>query len=375
MTKRIYLDNNASAPLDPRIADFLVHLLSTLQGNPSSSHSFGQKIRGAIAQTRHSIATFLGVKPSELTFTSGGTASVNTIMRGIASTAGSGHLITSSVEHSCVFETAKFLESSGFQVTFLKPGSWGAITPEAVAEAIRPDTKMIALMAANNETGVKTDINAIAAIAHSKGIPFFVDAVAVLGKETLVMHPGVTAMAFSGHKIHAPQGIGLSYIRAGTKIPSLLKGGGQEMGRRGGTENVIGILCLGKAFELLSIEQLESISRMEALRNRFEEKLGAVLSVMINGEGPRIANVSNLSFEGVDGETLLMALDGAGIAASHGSACASGSLEPSRVLTNMGLPLKRVRSSIRFSLGHQTTEADIDSACNTIISIVHRLKH
>lgn len=366
---RIYLDNNASTPLDPRVADFLVQTLPYLQGNPSSIHQPGQAVKGMITKARASIASYLHVKPQEVVFTSGGTESINMGIRGLIGQP-PGHIITSSVEHACTIGSCKLLEQQGFDVTFLPAGSYGAVLPEAVRQAIRPDTRLIALMAVNNETGVRTDIPSIASIAQEKKIPFFVDAVAQLGKEEVSIPAGVSAMAFSGHKVHALQGIGMLFLRSGVKWHPLIVGGEQEYGRKAGSENVLGILSLAKAFELFSPD---GIAHMNHLRESFESKLLQALPgtrILINGEGPRTSNVSNLAFMGADGETLLMNLDRNGIAASHGSACSSGSLEPSRVLLGMGLPLERVMGSIRFSFSRLNTMEEVESACRTIIGCV-----
>ena len=229
-------------------------------------------------------------------------------------------------------------------------------------------------MGVNNETGVKTDIQAIAAIAYEAGIPFLVDGVALLGKELFSIPLGVSAMCFSGHKLHAPQGTGFAFIRSNFKLHPLLTGGEQEFGHRGGTENVLGILSLAKAIEFLQAELPEASRRMLELRDKFENILLQELkNVSINGEGPRVVNTSNLAFSGVDGESLLINLDREGIAASHGSACSSGGLEPSRALLNMGLPLELVRSSIRFSLSRFTTESEILESCRLIIQIIRKL--
>jgi cysteine desulfurase len=363
---KIYLDNNGSTPLDPRVADFLIQILPNLQGNPSSTHQSGQSIKGLVTKARSSIATYLRTKPQELVFTSGGTESVNMAIRGLAGTS-PGHIITSSVEHACVIGCCKLLQKQGFEVTFLSPGAHGAVLPEAVREAIRPDTRLVALMAANNETGVKTDIAAIAAITQERKISFFVDAVALLGKEDLVIPAGVSAMAFSGHKVHALQGTGMLFLRSGVKCQPLIIGGEQEYGRRAGSENILGILSLAKAMELLSSE---GMVHMQLLRETFETTLLKALPwVLINGEGPRTSNVSNIAFMGTDGETLLMNLDRHGIEASHGSACSSGSLEPSRVLVGMGLPVERVAASIRFSFSRLTTLKEVEEACKVIINL------
>jgi cysteine desulfurase len=372
MTQRIYLDHNASTPLDPRIANFITQILPHLEGNPSSAHHFGQQVRGLISQARSTLALYLNVKPSELIFTSGGTESVNNAILGLLAHRSPGHIITSAVEHACVIATCKKLETQGHRVTFLPVGSYGAVLPEDLLAAIQPDTQLIALMAVNNETGVKTDILSIADIAKKHAIPFFVDAISQLGKEEVFIPSGVSAMAFSGHKIHALQGIGLLFLRSGVKLHPLIIGGEQEYGRRAGTENVLGILSLAKAVELLSTASMKSIQK---LRMKFESTLlQEIPRVLINGEGPRTSNVSNLAFLGVDGETMLMNLDRVGIAASHGSACSSGSLEPSRILLEMGLPLMQVNSSIRFSLSRLTTAEEIDVACGIIIELVNKIQ-
>lgn len=369
MTPRIYLDNNASAPLDPQVAHYLTQILPQLTGNPSSAHHFGQSIRSLVSKARDAIAARLKVKPNELIFTSGGTESINTAIRGLVSGKKTGHIITSIAEHSCVIAACKHLEGQGFEVTYLPVGTWGAVLPEAVEAAIRPDTQLVALMAVNNETGVKTDIRSIAHITQKHRIPFFVDGVALLGKEEVVIHPGISAMAFSGHKFHALSGSGFLYLRSGTKCQPLVIGGEQEYGRRAGTENVLGILSMAKAIELITEQSVET---MRMLRDKFEHDLLLAMPgrVLVNGEGPRAANVSNLAFMGVDGETLLINLDRSGVAASHGSACHAGSLEPSRILLSMGLPMERVNGSIRFSLSRLTTPQEMDLAVEIITKLV-----
>lgn len=373
MSHRIYLDNNSSTAIDPRVCNLLLEYTKDLIGNPSSSHFFGQKTRASITKSRDLIAAYLKVKPSEIIFTSGGTESANTMLRGIMSLHPSAHLITSTVEHACVYSSAKQLEKNGTQVSFLKPGLWGSIQPETVLNAIQTNTKLIALMAVNNETGVKTDIEAIANIAEKHQIPLFVDGVCLLGKEIFSIPKGVSAMCFSGHKLHSPAGIGFTFIRSGLKFQSLLVGGEQEFGRRAGTQNVLGIIALGKAIEILVDDLPLASKQMLFLRDKFEQTLMKnIKGISINGSGPRTVNTSNLAFANIDGESLLIALDAAGIAASHGSACASGSMEPSRVLLEMGIPLELARSSIRFSLSRFTTEKEIDEAIDIITSLVTR---
>lgn len=371
MTPRIYLDNNASAPLDPQIAQHLVQILPKLTGNPSSIHLFGQAVRSLINKARDSIAFKLKVKPSELIFTSGGTESINMAIRGLVEGKKTGHIITSVAEHSCVIAACKYLEGQGHEVTYLPVGTWGAVLPQAVEAAILPDTQLVALMAVNNETGVKTDIQSIAQITQKHKIPFFVDGVALLGKEEVVIHPGISAMAFSGHKFHALTGTGFLFLRSCTKCQPLIIGGEQEHGRRAGTENVLGILSMAKAMEFITED---SVNHMRKLRDKFENDLLQAMPgrILINGEGPRTANVSNIAFVGVDGESLLINLDRAGVAASHGSACHSGSLEPSRILLSMGLPMEQVNGSIRFSLSRLTTDEEIDQAVQILSKLIIR---
>lgn len=374
MNERIYLDNNASTAVDPRVIKAVIAALeSESEGNPSSIHSSGQRARYKLSEARQKIASYLGVRSHEIIFTSGGTEGINMLLHGRFPTGSGGHVITSNVEHSCVFATVKKMAANGLYCSFLDVGSYGAVTPEAVAQAIRPETSLITLMAVNNETGVKTDIEGIAAIAQQFKVPFFVDGVALMGKESFKIPQGVNAMAFSGHKFHAPKGIGFVVMRAHQKLTPLLTGGDQEYGRRAGTENLPGIMGVAAAVELLQSELPDSASRMQKLRDQMESALMHQISgVQINGEGPRVANTTNLAFEGIEGEMLLTALDLEGVAVSHGSACASGALEPSRILLNMGYPKERAASSIRISLSRLTTEVEIERCIEMIVKIVKK---
>lgn len=347
----IYLDNNATTQILPEVLEAMLSELKGPPSNPSSTHFFGREAKKKLSAARESIAAYLKVKPQEIFFTSGGTEGLNMLLK-----PAKGHIITSNVEHSAVYKTLKG------DITYLNVGTYGDVTPEAVKAAITDKTTLIVLSAVNNETGVKTDLQAIGKIALEANIPFIVDGVALLGKEHFSIPPGVSAIAFSGHKIHAPKGIGFIFCRSNYKLEPLLTGGDQEFSKRAGTENLAGIIGLAKAIELINP------GKMEILRNRFEEQLKD--KTEINGTGPRICNTSNLFFPGIDGETLLIKLDQAKIAASHGSACASGALEPSRILQNMGYPKARVLSSLRFSLSRLTTEQEIDTAVQTIISLI-----
>ncbi|MFT4553087.1 MAG: cysteine desulfurase [Chlamydiales bacterium] len=376
MKNRIYLDNNATTFLDPRVCDVLHDHLDADIANPSSVHIYGQESRALLTTARRNIAKFLSVKPHEIIFTSGGTEAINMIIRGIFGYNPSGHIITSDLEHAAVFCTAKQLEKHGCEVSFISPGIYGAVTAEMVGEALRPDTKLITLMAVNNETGVKTDIESIALMAAEAGVPFMVDAVALMGKEPFTIPQGVTAMCFSAHKFHGPKGVGMAFVRPSMKLQSHITGGGHEHQRRSGTENLPGIVAMAEAVKILSVEQDEATDRMRVLRDRFEEGLREnIPDIVINGEGPRVVNTTNIAFPGVDGESLLMNLDLEGLATSHGSACSSGALEPSRVLLNMGISRSLAASSLRFSLCRFTTAEEIERSIEVIADIVSRLNN
>ncbi len=376
MIQRIYLDHNSSTPIDKRVLQAVIQEIEEGIGNPSSIHSHGRKRHQKLEQCRQILAQFLKVKPQEIIFTSGGTEGANFLLHGILHGNDKGHLITSNGEHSCVYQIAKELEKRGCEVSFLETGLWGAIHPEAVKAAIRPSTRLISLMAVNNETGVKTDIEAIALIAQEARIPFIVDGVALLGKEAFTIPLGVSAMFFSGHKWHAPKGVGFVFCRSFLKIMPLLQGGSQEFNRRAGTENLPGIAGLAAAIEILNKELKEGSEHMQRMRDRLEEGLVTRLEhVVVNGQGPRIVNTSNLSFLGVDGESLLMSLDMEGISVSHGSACSSGAIEPSRILLNMGVSYAQACCAIRFSISRFTTEQEIDSCLETVVRNVTRLRN
>ena len=376
MNPRIYLDNNASTALDPRVLSSITQELNDTYGNPSSVHSFGQEVRNRLTRARRIIASFLGVKATEIIFTSGATEGLNTVIRGFLGENPQGHIITSSVEHSCVYNTLKHLEKNGCEVTFLNPGLYGAPTTQAILEAIRPSTKLVVLMSVNNETGVKTDIHSIAEELYEKNIPLVVDGVAQLGKELFIIPAGVSAMCFSGHKFHAPKGVGFNFVRSNFKFTPLLIGGGQEHTKRGGTENMAMIVAIAEAIAVLPHYLPKATQMMQVLRDNFESKImNSLPQVFINGTGSRICNTSNLSFQGVDGESLMMNLDLAGIAASHGSACSSGALEPSRILLNMGLSTEHAGSSMRFSLSRMTTQEEVDLAVDIIVDVVKRQRN
>jgi cysteine desulfurase len=375
MNQNIYLDNNATTLIDKRVLQQVIGAYGEELGNPSSIHTFGRAAKVKLIQAREEISAFLGVQSSEIFFTSGGTEGINLVLRGLCSGQRQGHIITSGVEHAAVYSTVKSLETGGWEATYLMPGLWGAVSSDSVKAAIRSDTRLIVLLAANNETGVKTDIASVAEAALQAQIPFVVDGVSLLGKEIFSIPEGVSAMCFSSHKVHGPKGVGFVFIRRGVKIKPTMTGGEQEFGLRAGTENVPGVIGMAKAISLLEEELPGAVERVAELRDRFERAVqGTLKGVKINGQGPRMGNTSNLCFEGVDGESLLIALDLAGVAASHGSACASGALEPSRILLNMGLSMKDARSSVRFSLSRFTTEEEVERAAEIVCREASRLR-
>ena len=361
---KIYLDNNSTTGVDPRVLEAMLAELSGEPSNPSSVHFFGRQAKMRLNGARQTIASFLKVKPEEIVFTSSGTEAMNLILGGFFHGKTGGHAISSNVEHSSVYHMLLHFKTQGLDVSFLPAGLYGAVTPQQIREAIRPDTQFISLIAVNNETGVKHDLDAIGQIALEAGIPLFVDGVAWLGKELFSLHPGISAAGFSGHKIHGPKGTGFAFIRDKVKCHPLLIGGPQESSLRAGTENLAGIVGLAKAVELLRMELPAATERMQDLRDRLEAGLANL--AVVNGMGPRICNISNLSFPGHLGEDLLIALDLAGIAVSHGSACSSGALEPSRILTQMGLSPSIAKAGIRFSLSRTTTAEEIERAIEAI---------
>jgi cysteine desulfurase len=375
MKKRIYLDNNATTGIDPIVLESMLSELNSTPGNASSIHFFGQEAKNRLQNSRALIASYLNVKPHEIFFTSGGTESMNMLIRGFFPKEISGHAITSNVEHSCVYKTLKSLQEKGLDVSFLPAGLLGAVSPEQVKAAIKPNTRFIVLNAVSNETGIKHDLEAIGKVAQEAEIPLIVDGVSWMGKEPVIIPPGVSGIGFSGHKFHGPKGIGFAYIKSSLRLCPLLTGGDQEYSLRAGTENLAGIIGLAKAVELLKTYLPEATQRMALLRDKLEAGLIQKANpVVVNGIGPRICNTCNLSFPHTLGEDLVIALDMAGIATSHGSACSSGALEPPRVLTSMGVPFDVAKSAVRFSLCRYTTMEEIDQTIEIVSEIVKRLR-
>jgi cysteine desulfurase len=373
---RVYLDNNATTPVLPEIFEAMRPYFAEHFGNASSIHSHGQQTRAAVENARESIAALLGCRASEIVFTSGGTEADNLAIAGL--TKPGDHIITSSVEHHAVLFACRHVEEIGCEVTILPVDGRGLVDPDDVRRALRPNTKLISVMMANNETGVLQPVEEIGRIAAEAGIYFHTDSVQAAGKVPIdVNRIGCHALTISGHKIHAPQGVGALYIRKGTELQPLFYGGRHERSRRAGTENVPGIVGLGKAAQLAKDAFHHSDDKkMADLRDRLQQGILAQVdeAVINGGNAQRVPNTTNIRFDHIEGEAMVIALDLKGLAVSTGAACSSGAIEPSHVLVAMGLKKDEARASIRFSLGKQTTEEDIDFALALVPETVARLR-
>ena len=377
MSRRVYLDHNASTPVHPEVVAEMVPYFGEVFGNPSSVHGFGRAAREAVDTARDRVAAFLRARPDEIVFTSGGTESDNFGVKGLAWARGRGHLITSKVEHHAVLRTCQALETQGFTVSYLPVDETGMIDPDDVRRALRPDTIAISIMHANSEVGTIQPVRAIGAIARERGIPFHVDAVQTFGKVEIDVDAfNIDLLSFSGHKIYGPKGVAGLYIRKGTKMVSVQHGGEHERRRRAGTENVPGIVGLGKAAEVRGREMKDEAVRLTALRDRLWEGVRArVPDVRLNGHPTeRVPGTANISYKNVESESIVLGLDLKGIAVSAGSACTSGSVEPSYVLVAMGVPLEWAMGAVRSSLGRSTTAEDIDYVVESIEPIVRKLR-
>jgi cysteine desulfurase len=376
VTRRIYLDNNATTPVLPDVLEAMRPYFDEHFGNASSIHHHGQDTRAAIENARDSVALLLGCRAAEIVFTSGGTESDNLAIAGLAS-AGD-HIITSTIEHHAVLQACKHLEDTGCEVTHVPVDGRCLVDPDDVRRALRPNTKLISIMMANNETGVLQPVEEIGRIAAEAEVFFHTDAVQAAGKVAIdVKQIGCDALSISGHKMHAPQGVGALHVRNGTRLQPLFYGGRHERSRRAGTENVPGIVALGKAAELAQQGfERDDHKKMSALRDRLQQGiLAQVEEAGVNGDGaPRVPNSSNIFFDHVEGESMVIALDLKGLAVSTGAACSSGTIEPSHVLTAMGLRSARARASIRFSLGKQNTAEDIEIALALVPETIARLR-
>jgi cysteine desulfurase len=377
MSRRVYLDHNASTPVHPEVLAEMLPYFSEHFGNPSSVHGFGREARAGLDTARQRVSRFLRVAPEEIVFTSGGTESDNLGLKGLALARGRGHLITSKIEHHAVLRAGQWLEGQGFEVTYLDVDGYGMVNPDDVKRAIRPDTIGISIMHANSEIGTVQPVSAIGALARAHGIPFHVDAVQTFGKLDLdVAADGIDLLSFSGHKIYGPKGIAGLWVRKGTKMVSVTHGGEHERRRRAGTENVPGIVGLGKAVEVRARDMREERVRVTALRDRLFEGIRArVPDVRLNGHPTeRLPGTANISYRGVESESVVLGLDLKGIGVSAGSACTSGNVEPSYVLVAMGEPLPWAMGAVRHSLGRSTTAEDIDYVIESVEPVVRKLR-
>lgn len=377
MNSICYLDNNGTTQVAPEVLEAMLPYYTQHWGNPSSAHRFCRPVKEALQEARVQIASLINASPEEIVFTGCGTESNNTaIHSALCRNASKKHVITTAVEHSANRKYGQFLQRQGYDVTFLPVEEDGSLDICLLNDMIREDTAIVSIMWANNETGVIFPIEEVAAICRSKEVTFHTDAIQAAGKVPIdVQSTEIDFLSLSAHKIYAPKGIGALYVRKGIPFNSYIFGGGQESGRRAGTENVAGIVGFGRAAQM-ALEDSGRSDRLEAMRNHMENSiLTRVPQTSRNGcKSSRLPNTSNIAFDGVEGEALLLKLDRLGICASSGSACTTGSLEPSHVLLAMGVPTRRALSSIRFSLGHYSTEADVDFLLKHLPDIVAELK-
>ena len=376
--KTVYVDNNATTRVAPEVLEVMLPFFSEYYGNPSSMHFFGGQVQKKVDEARAKVAEFLGAEPSEIVFTSCGTESDNAAILGtLDSHPEKRHLITTRVEHPAVGNVSTYLGRKGYRITELSVDRQGRLDPDELKESLSDETALVTIMYANNETGVIFPIEEIGEIVKARGIPFHTDAVQAAGKIPLNMKKSkIDMLSISGHKLHAPKGIGVLYIRKGTKFSPFLIGGHQEKGRRGGTENVPYIVGLGKACELAQKHLNEENTKVNALRDYLEAKLlEKIPNTLVNGDRVhRLPNTVSVSFEYVEGESILLLLSDLGICASSGSACTSGSLEPSHVLRAMGVPFTAAHGSIRFSLSTYSTKEEMDYIIEHLPPIIQRLR-
>ncbi len=377
MNRRIYLDHNASTPVHPEVLQAMLPYFSEHFGNPSSVHAFGRDARDGMETARERIAGFLKVSKDEVVFTSGGTESDNLAIKGIAAAKRSGHIITSQIEHHAVLRTVQTLEEQGFTATYLPVDGFGMVDPGAVRKALRSDTILVSLMGANSEVGTLQPIREIGRITREAGVPLHVDGVQTVGKVPVDVDAfGIDLLSFSGHKIYGPKGIAGLFIRKGTKMASIQHGGEHERRRRAGTENVAGIVGLGKALELRARDMAGEATRVTALRDRLWEGVRArVDEVRLNGHPTeRLPGTCNMCFHKIESESIVLGLDLKGIGVSAGSACTSGNVEPSYVLVAMGIPVDWAMGSVRCSLGRDNTAEDIEYVVECTGSLVAKLR-
>lgn len=376
--KLVYVDNNATTKVDSEVLEEMLPYFSEMYGNPSSMHSFGGEVGRKIREARERVAALINASPEEIVFTSCGTESDNTaIMAAVTATPFKKHIITTRVEHPAVKNMAEYLGKNGYRVTFVPVDGKGRLDLDHLYQSLSDDTAIVSIMWANNETGVIFPVQDISRVLHERGIPFHTDAVQAAGKVPVdVREIKADMLSLSGHKIHAPKGVGILYVRKGTMFSPYMIGGHQEGGKRGGTENTASIIGIGKACELAGKHIEEESTVVAKLRDRLEsEILKSVPNTIVNGDREnRLPGTTNISFEYIEGESILLMLNELGICASSGSACTSGSLEPSHVLRSMGVPYTAAHGSIRFSLCRYNTDAEIDFIIEKIPPIISRLR-
>lgn len=378
MKNVIYMDNNATTQVAEEVIEEMMPFLRDKYGNPSSMHTFGGQVGKQVAQARERVAALLGCEPDEILFTSCGTESDNTAIKGILSMYPDRRkVVTTRVEHPAVLTTCRDLERHGYSISEISVDGQGRLDVDELGFRLDDNTAIVSVMWANNETGTIFPIERIAELANARGIAFHTDGVQAVGKIPInLKDSSIDLLSLSGHKLHAPKGVGVLYVRRGTRMGTFMHGGHQESGRRGGTENVPGIIALGKACELATLNMAEENTRVSALRDKLEEGiLSSCPDCFVNGDTEnRLPNTSNISFEFIEGESILMLLDQFGICASSGSACTSGALEPSHVLRAMGVPFTAAHGSIRFSLSRYNSDQEVDTVIEKMPAIVTRLR-
>jgi len=374
---RVYLDHNATTPVDPRVVDAMLPFLREQYGNPSSLHWFGQRARAAVEEARAAVAALVGTEPGDIVFTASGSESDNMALRGVAARAKAPRrgIVVSAIEHHAVLNTAKALQAEGVPVAVARAAESGLVDLDDVSAKVDAGTALVSVMLANNETGVVQPVAEVARLARERGAIVHCDAVQAAGKLPIdVRALDVDLLTLSAHKLYGPKGVGCLCVKRGTPMAPLVRGGGQERNRRAGTENVAGIVAFGAAARIAAEGMERESARLRALRDRLEARLLALPGAERNGAAPRLPNTANVSFAGAEAEGLLIALDLEGIAVSTGAACAAGAVEPSHVLRAMGFAPDRVQSSLRLSLGRSTSEADVDRAADVIAAILARVR-
>lgn len=380
MSKIVYLDNSATTPVSEQVLEAMMPYFKGEYGNPSSLYSLGNSAKEAIDKAREQVAKAINAKPEEIYFTSCGTEADNWALKGAVdalSAKGKKHIITTNFEHHAILHTCRYLQKHGIEVTYLPVDENGFVTAKQVEDAIREDTAIVSIIFANNEIGTIEPIAEIGEVCRRKGVWFHTDAVQAMGNvEIDVVKQNIDMLSLTGHKIHAPKGIGCLYIRKGINIPNLLEGGGQEKRKRAGTENVPYIVGFGKAMEEASVNMEKNVAYKKQLRDKLINGLLKIPYTRLNGDlEKRLSTNVNISFEAIEGESILLMLDAKGICASSGSACNSASLQPSHVLSAIGIPHEIIHGSIRFSIGEQNTEEEIDYVLETMPAIVERLRN